>query len=153
VKRGYFGIGIMHGKTEQNIGTLYRSAAIFGADFIFTVGKRYERQCSDTAKTHRHIPLYHFRTLDDLRDHLPYGCRLIGVELDPKARPLGTYIHPLQACYLLGAEDYGLTKEERAACHSLIQLPGDFSLNVAVAGSIVMYDRITKTAELREVVA
>jgi tRNA G18 (ribose-2'-O)-methylase SpoU len=153
VKRGYFGIGIMHGKTEQNIGTLYRSAAIFGADFIFTVGKRYERQCSDTAKTHRHIPLYHFRTLDDLRDHLPYGCRLIGVELDPKARPLNNYVHPLQACYLLGAEDYGLTKDERAACHSLIQLPGDFSLNVSVAGSIVMYDRTTKMAELREVVA
>ena len=33
-KRGYFGIGIFHGKTETNIGTLWRSAAILGADNI-----------------------------------------------------------------------------------------------------------------------
>jgi tRNA G18 (ribose-2'-O)-methylase SpoU len=144
MRRGYFGIGIMHTKTEQNIGTLYRSAAIFGADFIYTVGKRYSQQCSDTAKAHKHIPLYHFATLDDLKAHLPMGCRLVGVELDSRAYALNRFSHPDRACYLLGAEDYGLTKEEREACHALVQLPGEFSLNVAVAGSIVMYDRITK---------
>jgi hypothetical protein len=34
--RGYFGIGIYHGKTEENIGTLWRSAYAYGADFVFT---------------------------------------------------------------------------------------------------------------------
>lgn len=47
MKRGYFGIGVFHGKNEQNIGTLWRSANIMGADFIFTIGKRYSRQCTD----------------------------------------------------------------------------------------------------------
>ena len=55
MKRGYFGIGVFHGKNEQNIGTLWRSANIMGADFIFTIGKRYSRQCTDTMKTPRHM--------------------------------------------------------------------------------------------------
>lgn len=38
MKRGYFGIGVYHSKNADNIGTLWRSAAIFGADFIFTNG-------------------------------------------------------------------------------------------------------------------
>lgn len=49
-----------------------------------------------------------------------------------------------QACYLLGAEDNGLTKEAISKCQELVYLPGERSLNVAVAGSIVLYDRISK---------
>lgn len=37
IKRGYFGIGIYNGKNTANIGTLWRSAAILGANFIFTI--------------------------------------------------------------------------------------------------------------------
>jgi len=32
-------------------------------------------------------------------------------------------------------------------CHSIVQLYGDHCMNVAVAGSIVMYDRQTKCLE------
>lgn len=49
-KRGYFGIGIYNPKTETNMGTLWRSAYNFGADFIFTIGMRYKKMGSDTAK-------------------------------------------------------------------------------------------------------
>jgi len=31
-ERGYFGIGIYHGKNTDNIGTLWRSASILGTD-------------------------------------------------------------------------------------------------------------------------
>ena len=44
LKRGFFGIGIFHAKNEENIGTLWRSASILGADFIFTIGKPYRHQ-------------------------------------------------------------------------------------------------------------
>jgi len=33
---------------------------------------------------------------------------------------------------------------KRGYCHQVVRLPGERSLNVAVAGSIVIYDRITK---------
>lgn len=143
-QRGFFGIGIQNTKTEQNIGTLWRSASIMGASFIFTVGKRYKKQASDTMKSWRHIPLYNYENLEDFYKSLPYDCRLIGVELDDKSIPISEFKHPERCIYLLGAEDSGLSQDAILKCHKLIQLPGDHCLNVAVAGSIVMYDRIFK---------
>lgn len=142
--RGFFGIGIQNTKTEMNVGTLWRSASILGASFIFTIGKRYKRQASDTMESWKHIPLYHYITLEDFYKSLPYDCQLIGVELDNKSVPVSHFKHPERCVYLLGAEDNGLTKEAINKCHKLIQLPGNYCMNVAVAGSIVMYDRINK---------
>ncbi|HRH68887.1 MAG TPA: RNA methyltransferase [Flavobacteriales bacterium] len=138
---GFFAIGVHNPKTEANVGTLWRTANIFGAAFIFTVGRRYRKQASDTLKTPRHIPLFHFANVRDLVDHLPQACRLIGVELDATARMSHQYAHPQTGCYLLGAEDNGLPLTVVERCHSLIRLPGERSLNVAVAGSMVIYDR------------
>jgi tRNA(Leu) C34 or U34 (ribose-2'-O)-methylase TrmL len=44
----YFEIGIYHPKTRNNVGTLWRSAYQLGASGLFTIGRRYERQSSDT---------------------------------------------------------------------------------------------------------
>lgn len=143
----YFGIGIEHCKTSANLGTLWRSADLLGADFIFTVGRRYRKQVSDTMQSWRNISLWHFDTVDDLYSHLPYSCQLIGIELDERAIPIKQFDHPGRAIYLLGAEDHGLKKDTLARCHTIIQLPGRQSMNVAAAGTIVMYDRWTKTKE------
>lgn len=143
-QRGFFGIGIQNAKTEQNIGTLWRSASIMGASFIFTIGKRYKKQASDTMQSWRHIPLYNYETFEDFYKAMPYDCQLVGVELDAKSVPVEKFIHMERCIYLLGAEDIGLSKEALEKCHSLVQLPGDYCMNVAVAGSIIMYDRIIK---------
>ena len=144
MKRGYFGIGIFNGKNTQNIGTLWRSAAIFGADFIFVIGHRYQKQCSDTMKTPRHIPLYTYKDADDFFDHVPYDCPVVAVELDENSVMLDHYFHRERCIYLLGAEDIGLPQKVLERCKEIIQIPGDYCLNVSVAGSIVMYDRATK---------
>lgn len=145
--RGYFGIGIVNGKTEHNIGTLWRAATLYEADFIFTVGTRYKKQASDTPNTPRHTPLFEFADFDDLHAHLPYGCPLVGVEMDPRAKMLREFKHPERACYLLGAEDHGLTPDVLDRCHYLVQIatPHPASMNVAVAGSLVLDDRFAKT--------
>lgn len=142
--RGYFGVGIEHTKTEANVGTLWRTADLLGASFMFTVGRRYRRQASDTMKSWKHIPLFHFADLDDLWASLPLECRVVGVELDDRATPLCDYQHWERALYLLGAEDHGLTAEAIRRCHDLVVLPGRRSMNVAVAGSIALYDRYNK---------
>ena len=41
---GYFGIGVMGLKYDDNYGTLLRTAQVFGADFIFIIGRRYKKQ-------------------------------------------------------------------------------------------------------------
>lgn len=142
--RGYYGIGIENTKNEINVGTLWRTAHVFDAAFIFTIARRYQKQASDTTKAWRQIPLFSFVNFQHFRSELPRECLLVGVEIVPEAETLQDFIHPERAVYLLGAEDHGLSKKARERCHRLIQIPGRYCLNVATAGSIVIYDRFSK---------
>ena len=140
----YFGIGIMNGKTPENLGALWRTAQNMGASYIFTIGKRYANQASDTHNAVKSMPYFHFKTFDDFFEHLPKGVRIVGVEKDDRAENLEDFNHPRRCVYLLGAEDHGLTKEAIEKSHFLVQFASEFSLNVAIAGSIVLYDRSRK---------
>jgi tRNA G18 (ribose-2'-O)-methylase SpoU len=141
---GYYAIGIFRHKRDHNLGSLWRTAFILGAKYIFTIGKNYKKQSSDVLHTWARIPLFHFDTVEDFFNHVPYDCRVVGVEMDDQAVPLSTFDHPKRAIYLLGAEDNGLPREVLNQCHYLVKLPGNHSLNVAVTGSIVIHDRVTK---------
>jgi tRNA G18 (ribose-2'-O)-methylase SpoU len=148
MSRGFFGIGIYGAKKEHNIGTLFRSAHCFNANFIYTVGRRYQRQSSDTTCAYNHIPLYNYLTIKDLINNLPYGCSLVGIELHKSSVPLKRFCHPEKCCYLLGAEDYGLPDNILKMCSTIVQIPStEYCLNVAVSGSIVIYDRVMKYHE------
>lgn len=143
-RRGYFGIACYQPKTTDNVGTLWRSAHVFGAAFVATIGARYHRQPSDTMQTPRHVPLLHFATVGDLLESVQ-GATLIGVELCERARNLVTYNHAESAVYLLGPEDGSLPPDVLGLCRSVVQIPGTHCLNLAVAGSIVAYDRVAKS--------
>ena len=145
MKKGYFGIGIYNPKTTENMGTLWRSAHLFGSDFIFTIGRRYKKQPTDTAKSFRHIPLFNFEDWEDFIKHIPMNSKIVIVEQSERHQ-LGEFTHPKQAVYVLGAEDYGVP-EEYWKGNMVVNIPTEkiTSLNVAVAGSIVLYDRYIKT--------
>lgn len=143
-RRGYFAIGIYGCKNSINIGTLWRSAANMGAAYIFTVGHRYKQQSSDTVKAFRHIPLFEYVSFAEMYKALPRDCWLIGVEQSASAHNLPGFAHPERAVYLLGAEDHGLPESVLSGCHATVQIPSARCLNVAVAGSIVVYDRNAK---------
>ena len=137
----FFGIGIQNGKTPQNLGVLWRSAQNLGASFIFTIGNRYAKQACDTHDAVKAMPYFHYDTFDDFFKNLPKGARLVGVELTDNAEPLETFNHPRRCVYLLGAEDHGLSNQAIEKAHFLVKFKSELSLNVAVAGSIVLYDR------------
>lgn len=139
---GYFQIGIYQSKTPENIGTLWRSAYQLGASGIFTIGKRYGQQASDTVKAFRQIPLVNYRDFNHFLDNRPVGSLLVGVEMGGIA--LGEFKHPKAAIYLLGAEDRGLPDQIKAQCQHIVSLQAVnmLSYNVAVAGSLVMYSRV-----------
>lgn len=143
----FFEIGIYHTKTEANVGTLFRSAFQLGASGIFTIGKRYRQQASDTPKSMRQIPLRHYIDFEDFSAHRPMNAVLIGVEFGGVT--LSEFKHPKQAIYLLGAEDHGLPDDIQNRCNQIISIESINmqSYNVAVAGSIVMYDRIFNKKE------
>ena len=137
----FFGIGIQNGKTPENLGVLWRSAQNLGASFIFTIGNRYAKQACDTHNAVKAMPYFHYNTFEDFYNHLPKGAMLVGIELTDSATDLETFNHPRCCVYLLGAEDHGLSKLAIKKSHHLVKFKSELSLNVSVAGSIVMYYR------------
>ena len=137
----FFGIGIQNGKTPENLGVLWRTAQNLGANFIFTIGNRYANQACDTQNAVKSLPYFHYETFEDFYKHLPKGARIVGVEITKDSESLEDFKHPKRCVYLLGAEDNGLTKQAIEKSHFLVKFSSIQSLNVAVAGSIVLYDR------------
>ncbi len=140
--RGYFAIGVEHVSKRLNLGNLIRSAHGFGASFVFTIGAQYTalEARADTSKALTHMPLYEWDTVADMQ--LPKGCRLVGVELLDEAVDLPSFRHPRQAAYVLGPERGSLSEELLARCDHVVKIPTAFCINVAMAGAIVMYDRL-----------
>jgi tRNA G18 (ribose-2'-O)-methylase SpoU len=141
--RGYFGIGVEGVSKSANVGALLRTAHAFGAAFCFVIGAGFdarEGRLADTADTPDHVPLWRFGTLDTLA--LPQRCVLVGVELLDSATDLPSFRHPVNAAYVLGPERSGLSPAMLQRCHHVVRIPTRFALNLAVAGALVLYDRL-----------
>lgn len=142
--RGYFGIGVERPKTADNVGTLMRSAMCFDAAFTFTIGRRCPKQASDTLRSWKHVPTFDYRDVQDWREHIPYDCIPIGVELSDNAVPLERFSHPHRAVYILGPEDGSLSRAAQEVCRDIVQIDTRFCLNLAAAGTVLLYDRNKK---------
>lgn len=141
--RGYFGIGVAGVSKAMNVGSLLRSAHAFGASFVFTIAAAYARgegKLADTSDTPGSVPFYEFDTTADFR--LPVGCALVGIELTEDAIDLPRFRHPTSCAYVLGAERTSLPPDFLARCEHVVKIPTRFSLNLALAGALVMYDRV-----------
>jgi tRNA G18 (ribose-2'-O)-methylase SpoU len=140
--RGYFAVGVDGISKPMNLGNLMRIANAFDASFFFTINaqvKLSEAQ-SDTARTDGTIPLYSYKGADEFR--LPTGCRLIGVEITEDAVELPRFRHPQRAAYVFGAERMSLSQAVLSRCEFVVKIPMKFSINVGMAGAIVLYDRL-----------
>ncbi len=148
--KGYFAIGAERMSKSLNLGNLMRSAHGFGASFTFTVGTNYQalEAHADTSKGHLHLPHYNWTSLDDMA--LPQGCKLVGIELIDDAIDLPSFRHPLRAAYVLGPEMGSLSKPLIERCDYVVKIPTSFCVNVAIAGAIVMYDRVRLLARFAD---
>lgn len=149
--RGYFGIGAEGVSKSANIGALLRTGHAFGAAFCFTIGTGWDSRrarVADTADTPLHVPMYRFGALDELM--LPRRCALVGIELLQDAVDLPSFRHPLNAAYVLGPERAGLSDALLARCDHVIRIPTRFALNLAVAGALVLYDRLLQHGRFAE---
>jgi tRNA(Leu) C34 or U34 (ribose-2'-O)-methylase TrmL len=140
--QGFAGIGIYRPKREMNLGGLLRSARAFGANFVFSIGSRWQVQ-SSAIHSERDVPVFYFETLEQFIASIPVNAELICVEQTEDAEDLRTFQHPARAIYLLGSEDTGVPPTLMRKHRSLI-IPSLGSLNVATAGSIILYDRLLK---------
>jgi tRNA G18 (ribose-2'-O)-methylase SpoU len=149
--RGYFGIGVEGVSKSANIGALLRTAHAFGAAFCFIVGAGFDARAgrlADTADTPEHVPFWRFATVEALA--LPQHCELVGVELLEGATDLPAFRHPLNAAYVLGPERSGLSPAMLRQCRHVVRIPARFALNLAVAGALVLYDRLLQHGRFAE---
>jgi tRNA G18 (ribose-2'-O)-methylase SpoU len=141
--RGYFGIGVEGASKAMNVGSLFRTAHAFGAGFVFTVNADHERRDmakADTADSTLQVPFYRFADAKSML--LPSRCELVGIEVLDEAVELPSFRHPVRAAYVLGRERGSLSEEMQARCRHIVRIPTSFAINLAVAGAIVLYDRL-----------
>ena len=141
--RGYFGVGIDGVSKAMNVGNLQRIAHAFGASFFFTINAQLrmrEVESSDTSHAAGQMPVYRYPRAEDLS--LPVGCTLVGVEITDDAIELPRFRHPARAAYVFGSERLSLSGPLLEACAFVVKIPTRFSINVGMAGGIVLYDRL-----------
>lgn len=148
--RGYFAVGTDGISKPMNLGNLLRISHAFGASFFFTIAGRVRLAdaMSDTSDAAGHVPVYQFGSAEDLR--LPQGCELVGVEITDDAVALPSFRHPLRAAYVFGSERLSLSQPLLARCRHVVKIPTRFSINVGMAGAIVMYDRMLTLGRFAE---
>lgn len=142
-----FSIASWNTTKEHNIGSLVRTAHAVAAEEVVLVGDReWNVEAARTAELYTTVT--QVADLEAFRDHLAAGrWNLVAIELDPRATNLFEAEYPERPCFLLGAEVGGVPEDLLADARLIVQIPQWGlvpSLNVAVAGSIVVYDYLAK---------
>jgi len=128
---------------RQNWGTLLRSACAFGVSEVCIVGAKKLATFGNQG-TAGLVPQRHFDTLELAKaDLATRGIRICGIEIDDAARPVQEHPFSGPTAFMLGNEGEGMSAAQRAACDFFVYIPqhsgGTASLNVAIAGSIVLH--------------
>lgn len=114
-----------------------------GASYVFTIGRRYKKEASSKGFEGK-VPVFHYDSFEAFRASVPKNQKLVLIETGGDVS-LPAYKHPKRAIYLLGAEDHGIPKDVlEAEYKDIVSIPGKACLNVAAAGTVVMYDRFAK---------
>lgn len=142
--RGYFGVSLYQPSKIANWGGIVRSAYNFNAAFLSTIGRHYTKQASDTTDAAKHIPIFHFKNIEEWYESLPSNCFIVGLEVDAE-RNLETFSHPERAVYIFGGENITLPKDLWGLPRTIrVKIDTNRCLNLSSAAAIVMYDRNQK---------
>jgi tRNA G18 (ribose-2'-O)-methylase SpoU len=132
---------------EHNVGSLVRTAHAAAAEEVLLVGERdWNVEAARTAELYTTVT--QVEDAEAFRKHLvEKRWNLVAVELDDRAVNLFDAEYPERPCFLLGAELGGIPPEILEESELIVQIPQWGlvpSLNLAVAGSIVVYDFLGK---------
>jgi tRNA G18 (ribose-2'-O)-methylase SpoU len=132
---------------EHNVGSLVRTAHAAAVSEVILVGEReWNFEAARTADVYTRI--VHLADAAAFVAHLESRCwQLVAVELHPRAVTLFEAEYPSRPCFLVGAELGGIPPELLEHAALVVQIPQWGlvpSLNLAVAGSLVVYDYLAK---------
>ena len=123
-----------------NIGLLMRSAYAFGCDELLLVGRK-KYKLTGSSGTSKRIPTRHFYSMAEVAAYCrESGFSIYGVEIG--GTPLDEVQFDSNVAFVMGNEGRGISDAE-AYCEAMVTIPqwgGVHSLNVSVAGAIVMFE-------------
>jgi tRNA G18 (ribose-2'-O)-methylase SpoU len=143
-----FAIAAWEISKEHNVGTLVRTAHAAAASEVILLGEReWNVEAARTADLYTEITQLE-ADIEALRDHLNRRrWNLVAVELTTSSVNLFDAGYPERPCFLLGAELGGVPDELLEEAALTVQIPQWGlvpCLNLAVAGSLVVYDYLAK---------
>mmetsp|Transcript_14121 Transcript_14121/g.42533 ORF Transcript_14121/g.42533 Transcript_14121/m.42533 type:complete len:256 (+) Transcript_14121:12-779(+) len=129
---------------KANLGTLLRSACAFGVHEVLVVGQRKALQTFGNKGTVQHLSFREFDSLPLLGSWLKeHHIEVVGIEIIEGATSVSKHRFRGDTAFMLGNEGTGLSKKQIGFCDRFMYIPhagnGTASLNVAVAGSIVLH--------------
>lgn len=130
---------------DANLGTLLRTCDAVGACMAVPATSHYRRALSrgDTLARRPHLHWLHGDRERWIRDEQAKGARIVAVELADDAVPLAALTPARQrTVLLLGHEHDGVPVDVWPLLDEVVEIPMvgiGSSLNVAVAGSLVLY--------------
>ena len=132
---------------EHNVGSLVRTAHAAAVEEVVLVGEReWNLEAARTAELYTTVT--QLPDIEAFRSHMrSQRWNLVAVELDHRAVNLFDAEYPERPCILLGAELGGVPEELLEESELVVQIPQWGlvpSLNLAIAGSIVLYDCLGK---------
>jgi len=155
-------------KYPHNVGGALRACAAFGSGQLFWTGQRIRLDSTKSRRLPREERMRGYRSdvvfgpdesaLDRL---ILDGLTPVAVELKSGSEPLDGFEHPEHAVYVFGPEDGSVPKGVLHVCHRFVHIPTRYSLNLAAAVNVVLYDRrlkrrragLEETLPLRELLA
>lgn len=136
-----------HLEDPQNLGSLIRSAEVFGAHGLIIPDRRAASVTpavsNASAGAVEHLRVVQVTNLNRLIDQLKKAnIWVVGLDGSPETLPLDRSAVSGSLAVVVGSEGSGLSRLTKEKCDFLVRLPmqGQIeSLNAAVAGSIVLY--------------
>ncbi|MDX1934258.1 MAG: TrmH family RNA methyltransferase [Capsulimonadales bacterium] len=148
-------IVLIQPKYAHNVGQVFRIAACFGVEQVWTSGRRIRDAVAMLDRLPREERNRGYREVtligcDDPLEHLPSEAEPVAVEVRAQSESLPEFVHPANAVYVFGPEDGSLDRSVLTRCHRFVRIPTRHCLNLSVAVGTVLYDRAAKASTFSE---
>lgn len=140
-------IGLSNPKSPTNVGAVMRAAGCYAVNNVFYTGSRYDRAIKLNTDTKQATNKIQLRQLPHLLENKADDVQIICVDLVEGAIPLPSFQHPKKALYLFGPEDGTLDQQLINQADAVVYIPTVGCMNLAATVNVLLYDRLSKSAQ------
>lgn len=145
-------VGLHQSKDPTNLANVRRTVSCYGGGRLFVTGGRMTHAIESSERLPRPLRDRRYEntrmqlgmTDFNIEEWAKQGFTPVAIEVSG-SQNLAYFEHPHNAFYIFGPEDGSLPPQILSKCHAHVVIPTLHCLNLAVAVSTVLYDRMAKT--------